>query len=100
MVRKNEAFISIRWNTASWCASSSYTKCYALFSLAVVSDYKPIDTSLNFVITNFHTELKPQVKARHNMNSLAPKLCTVYYQSWTIGKLYCLDKFRLKTEVR
>jgi len=36
-----------------------------------VSDCKHLDTSLYFIITNLHTELKPQVNASHDMNSLA-----------------------------
>ena len=36
-----------------------------------VSGYKHLDTTLYFIITNLHTELKPQVNASHDMNSLA-----------------------------
>jgi len=32
-----------------------------LLVLLSVSDYKHLDTSLHFIITNLHTELKPQV---------------------------------------
>ena len=35
-----------------------------------VSDYKHLDTSLYFIITNLHTDLKPQVNASHDKNSL------------------------------
>ena len=35
-----------------------------------VSDYKHLDASLYFIITNLHTDLKPQVNASHDMNSL------------------------------
>ena len=43
-------------------------KCYFLFSFAV-SDYKQLDTSFYFIITNFHTEFKSQVRVSHDMNS-------------------------------
>jgi len=42
-----------------------------LLVLLSVSDYKHLDASLYFIITNLHTELKPQVNARYDMNSLA-----------------------------
>ena len=42
-----------------------------LLVLLSVSDYKHLDTSLYVIIINLHTELKPQVIARYNMNSLA-----------------------------
>jgi len=42
-----------------------------LLVLLSVSDYKHLDTSLYFIITNFHTELKPQVNASHDENFLA-----------------------------
>jgi len=42
-----------------------------LLVLLLVSDYKHLDTSLYFIITNLHTELKPQVNASRDMNSLA-----------------------------
>ena len=41
-----------------------------LLVLLSVSDYKHLDTSLCFIITNLHTELKPQVNASHEMKSL------------------------------
>jgi len=34
-------------------------------------DYKHFDTILYFIITNLHTELKPQINASHDMHSLA-----------------------------
>jgi len=44
----------------------------ALFLVLLsVSDYKHLDTSLCFIITNLHTELKPQVNDSHDMKSLA-----------------------------
>jgi len=48
-----------------------------LFFLASIV-YKPLDTSLYFIINNLHTELKPQIKVNHDMNSLAFTLCTFY----------------------
>jgi len=42
-----------------------------LLVLLSVRDYKHLDTSLYFIITNLHTELKPQVNASHDMESLA-----------------------------
>jgi len=39
---------------------------------------------LYFVITNFDTELKPQVKVGHGVNSPAFTLYTKL-ESWTIG---------------
>jgi len=42
-----------------------------LLVLLSVSDCKRLDTSLYFIIINLHTELKPQVNARHDMKSLA-----------------------------
>ena len=35
----------------------------------LVSDYKQLDTRSYFIITNFHTELKPQENISHDMNS-------------------------------
>jgi len=67
-------FITIRWDTASWCARNSCEQGYSLFLLSV-SDHKCLDTSLYFIITNFHTEFKHQVKASHDNNSPA---CTLY----------------------
>jgi len=46
--------------------AKSVTPC-----LLSVSDYKHLDTSLYFIITNLHTELRPQVNANHDMKSLA-----------------------------
>ena len=40
------------------------TPCFTL-----VSDYKQLDTRSYFIITNFHTELKPQENISHDMNS-------------------------------
>ena len=42
-----------------------------LLVLLSVSDYKPLDTTLYFIITNLHKELKPQANASHDMNSPA-----------------------------
>jgi len=42
-----------------------------LLVLLSVSDYKHLDTSLYFIVINLHTELKPQVNARYDMNSPA-----------------------------
>jgi len=42
-----------------------------LLVLLSVSDCKHLDTSLCFIITNLHTELKPQVNASHDINFLA-----------------------------
>jgi len=36
--------------------------------LLSVSDYKRAHTSLYFIITHFHTELKTQIKVNHGMN--------------------------------
>jgi len=51
---------------ASETAAKSVTPCFTL-----VSDYTHIDTSSYLIITNLHTELKPQVHASHDINSLA-----------------------------
>jgi len=32
-------------------------------------DYKLLDTSLHFIITNFHSKLNSQVKVSHGMNT-------------------------------
>jgi len=40
-----------------------------LIVLLSVSNYKRLYTSSYFIITNFHTELKPQVNVSHYMNS-------------------------------
>jgi len=53
---------------ASWCGKNNCETRYSLFLLAV-SEYKWLYTSLYFIITDFHTELKPQVKVSHYMNS-------------------------------
>jgi len=42
-----------------------------LLVLLSVSDYLRAYASLYFIITNFHMELKPQVKVSHGMNYLA-----------------------------
>jgi len=47
------------------------TPCFTL-----VSDYKQLDTRSYFIITNFHTELKPQENVSHHMNSPTFTLCT------------------------
>jgi len=73
----NEVYITIRWDTANRYARNSCGKRYSLFLLAV-GDYKRLDTSLYFITTNFHTELKPQVKVSHDTNSPAFTLCTTF----------------------
>jgi len=65
----------------------------------LVSDYKCVYTSLYFIITNFHTELKSEVKFSHGMNYPAFALCTMFDLSWAIGKPYSFDQVRLKVEV-
>ena len=42
-----------------------------LLVLLLVGDYKHLDKSLYFIITNLHTKLKPQVNASHDLNSPA-----------------------------
>jgi len=49
------------WDTASWSIRNSCEKRYSLF-LLLISDLKRVESSLSFMIANFHTELKPQVK--------------------------------------
>jgi len=71
-----------------------------LLFLLAVSDYKWLDTCLYFIITNFHTELKPQAKVSHDMNFLTLTLHTTFDLLWTIGKPHCFDQLLLKTEVR
>jgi len=44
------------------------------------SDYKRLDTSSYFIITNFHTEFKPQENLNYDMNSTT---FTLYTQPWT-----------------
>jgi len=58
----NEVYITHGWDTQSWCNRNSCEKRYSMFLLSV-SDYKRLDISLYFIITNFHTELKPQAKS-------------------------------------
>jgi len=77
----------------------SCEKRYFLFLLAV-SDYKRLDKSLYLIITNVHTELKPQAEVSNDMNSPAFALYTTFIKSWTTGKPYCFDQVRLKAEVR
>ena len=60
-------------------APETSAKSVALCSLSV-SDYKRVYTSLYFIITNFHTELKPQVKISRDMNSPAFTLYTTFDQ--------------------
>ena len=45
-------------------------KALLLVFTIVVSDYKRLDTSLYFLTTNFHTEIKRQVNISHDMNPL------------------------------
>jgi len=54
----NEVYITITWDAASWCARNSSENRYFLY-LPAVRDYKRLDTSWCFIITNFHIELKP-----------------------------------------
>ena len=56
---------------ASETAGKSVTPCFTL-----VNDYKRLDTRSYFIITNFHTELKPQKNVSHDMNSSTFTLCT------------------------
>jgi len=49
-----------------------------LLVLLSVSDYKRLGTSSYFIITNLHTELKPQVNANHGMNPAEFALYTVF----------------------
>ena len=46
---------------------------YRCFTL--VNDYKWLDIRQYFIITNFHTELKPQKNVSHDMNSPTFTLC-------------------------
>jgi len=57
----NEVCITIKWDTASWWDRNSCKKRCSLFLLPR-SDYQRLDISLHFIITNFHTEIIPQVK--------------------------------------
>ena len=41
-----------------------------LLDFLLVSDYKHLDTSLYFIITNLHMELKPEGNARHEFSSI------------------------------
>jgi len=68
--------ITIRRDTASWCARNSCEKRYSLFYFRL--DYKSVYTSLYFIITSFHMELKTQVKVSHGMNSPAFTLYTMF----------------------
>jgi len=54
----NEVYITITWDAASWCARNSSENRYFLYLLAV-RDYRRLDTSWCFIITNFHIEVKP-----------------------------------------
>jgi len=53
-------------------------------SLLLVGDYVRFDTSLNFIITNFHTKLKPEVKVSYDMNSL-PHTQRLSDHSWLVS---------------
>jgi len=89
-----KAHITIRWDTASLSARNRRKKRYSLLLLAV-RHYKRLDTSLLFIVTNFHTELKPQVKFNHDMNSPAFTLYTTFVNC----KPCCIDQVRLKPQV-
>jgi len=56
---------------ASETAGKSVTPCFTL-----ASDYKQLDTRSYFIITNFHTEIKPQENVNHDMNSPTATLHT------------------------
>jgi len=70
-----------------------------LLVLLSVSDYKRVYASLYFITTNFHTELKPQVKVSHGMTSPAFALYATFDKSWTVSKPYRRDQVRSKAEV-
>jgi len=71
------------WDTTSWCAKNICEKRCSSF-LPEVNDYKRLDTSLYFIITNFHKELnlKPQERPAkadsHVMNFLTLTLYTTF----------------------
>ena len=69
-----EVYVAIRRDTTSLCARHSCEKRYTLFLLAVI-DYKRLDASLYFIINNFHTKIKPQVKVNHYETSV---ICTMH----------------------
>ena len=61
----NEAYISIRCDTASWCARNSCEKRYSLFLLSV-SDYQRLDKAcISQSLTSTRSLVKPQVKVSH-----------------------------------
>ena len=74
-------------------AVKSVTPCF----FSVIS--KRLDTSLYFLIGNFHTELKLQVNVSHDMNCPASTQNTTLDWSWTNGKPSCFDQVWLKSEV-
>jgi len=92
----NEAYIIYRCDTASWCIRYSCEKRWALFLLPF-SDYKRSDASLYFIITNFHTEHKPQEKFAM---AWFLRICAIHNVSMNmdniIGKPYCFDLVRIK----
>ena len=74
----NEACITIRWDTASSCARNSRENAYSLFFLGLFRLDKRLDTKLYFIANSIHTEIKPQAKVNHDMNSQALTPCTTY----------------------
>jgi len=50
-------------------AGASETAGESVTPFTLVTDYKRLDTMSYFIITNFHTELKPQENVSHDMNS-------------------------------
>jgi len=53
-------------------------KHYSLFYFRLVITIKRVYANLYLIITNFYTELKPQVKVSHGMNSPAFTLYTMF----------------------
>ena len=60
--------------------------------LLAVNDCKRLDASLYFIITNLHTELKPQMQVGHDMNSITLTLHVTLDYPWTIGKSHFCDQ--------
>ena len=76
-----------KWDTTSWCPRNSCESRYSLLLLAV-SDYKRSNTGLYFIITNFHTEHKPQVKTSHDMNSPEITAAGINRKTSDFGMIY------------
>jgi len=64
-----------------------------LLVLLSVSDYKRVYASLYFITTNFNTELKPQVKVSHGMNSPAFTLYATFDKSSSVSNHTALIRF-------